>query len=651
MANGFPADELIPLECKGRFFKSRGTMDDILGNFSLMVVDSLDTLAVMGEWDEFIFGAEHIINSLNFTNSGIVSVFETNIRMLGGLLSIHLLILDKAEHLGDFGKNYNNEILDIAIELADRMLPAFDTPTGIPCARVHLIEGPSCDSDQITTAEAGTLLLEMGLLSELSGNPVYKNVADKALGKVWEQRSSRGIVGSVINVNSGKFKEFNNGIGAGVDSFYEYLFKSYILFGDSLYLDMFNSAYATLLKYNKDPNYFHTVNSVSGKAVNHGVQGLSMFFPGLEVLTGNVEDALRSYAFCMRLVSRVGFPPECSYPEGEDKIRLIDPSYVLRPEFVESTLYLYRATKNPVFQLIAKQSLKAIREFTKNSCGFSAIGNLLLMTQDDRLDTFFFSETLKYIYLIFDEDNFANKEPYLFTTEAHLIPLKSDYIKSYDKDLISNIPSSKTSCPAVHGMHFSPNMVKYTQAIENLLIQMEARLVVMTTEYNTEINVASQRFGKITIYGESGLFGGSVPKDGIKGFIFPTDPLSACPSKDKKKTSLNKTVCVSLDFFDEDYEIDKGDELIYSENDISIAVALRGGCFFAEKALEAEAAGARALLIVDNVHDLLFTMSDARPDKPTAVNIPSILIPKHKGDTLLRWIELGEILTVTIYPH
>lgn len=79
-------------------------MDDILGNFSLMVVDSLDTLAVMGEWDEFIFGVEHIINDLNFTKSGIVSVFETNIRMLGGLLSIHLLILDKIEHLGTFGK-------------------------------------------------------------------------------------------------------------------------------------------------------------------------------------------------------------------------------------------------------------------------------------------------------------------------------------------------------------------------------------------------------------------------------------------------------------------------------------------------------------------------------------------------------------------
>lgn len=376
-----------------------------------------------------------------------------------------------------------------------------------------------------------------------------------------------------------------------------------------------------------------------------------MFFPGLEVLIGNVEDALRSYAFCMKLVSRVGFPPECSYPEGEDKIRLIEASYVLRPEFIESTLYLYRATKNTVFQLIAKKTLIAIREFTKNSCGFSAIGNFLLMNQDDRLDTFFFSETLKYLYLIFDEDNFANKEPYLFTTEAHLISLKSDYIKSYDKDLVSNIPSDKTTCPVVHGMHFSPKMAKYTKTIERLLIQMEARLVVMTTEYNTEIEVTSQRFGKITIYGESGLFGGSIPKEGIRGFIFPTNPLSACPSKGKK-TSLNKTVCVSMDFFDEDDEnYDNGDELVYSEKDISIAVALRGGCFFAEKALEAENAGARALLIVDNVHDLLFTMSDARPDKPTAVNIPSILVPKQKGDTLLRWVELGEILTVMIKPH
>lgn len=655
MGHGFPDDELMPLDCKGRRYKSRGNMDDILGNYSLMLVDSLDTLAILGEWDDFIFGAEYIINNLTFAESGIVSLFETNIRILGGLLSIHLLIIEKREYLGSFGEKYDNQILNIAIELGNRMLPAFDTKTGIPCARVHLRNGPSCDSDKITTAEAGTLLLEMGLLSELSGDPIYKNTADKSLIKLWEQRSKRGIVGSVINVNDGKYKEFNNGIGAGVDSFYEYLFKSYILFGDSVYLDMFNSAFLNLMKYNKNNEYFVTVNSQNGRIVNNAIEGLSMFFPGLEVLTGNVEDALRSYSYCLKIVSRTLLPPESSFPDGDDRIKLISPSYVLRPEFIESTLYLFKATKNPVFQLIAKQSLYAIREFTKNSCGFSAINNLMLMNQENRLDSFFFSETLKYLYLIFDENNFANQENYLFTTEAHLIPLKHKYVNSFDKDLVSNIPLHGTFCPVTQGMRFTPKMAKYIRLIEKYLINMEARLAVTTTEYNSKIEISSDRFGKLEIFGESALFGGKVKKEGIHGLIFPTNPLDACPKNGvKNMTVLNKDICISTDYFSKDEnenDHENANEKIDFSDNYSIAVALRGDCFFAEKALEAEAAGASALLIVDNVYDLLFTMSDARPDKPSAVSIPSILIPKQKGDTLLRWLELGELLTVSIYPH
>lgn len=663
MANGFPDDELKPLECRGRRHKTRGTMDDILGNFSLMMVDSLDTLAVMGEWDEFASGVEHIIRNVNFTYSEIVSVFEANIRMLGGLLSIHLLVLENKAKLGTLGQNYAGEVLALAAQLCDRLLPAFATPTGLPCARVHLRKGAACDSDQITTAEAGTLLLEMGLLSELTGNPVYKATADKSLGRLWEQRSARGMVGSVIDVKTGRFRELKNGIGAGVDSFYEYLLKSYILFGDPLYLDMFNSAYDALMRYNKDGEYFRAVNAITGAPISNEVHGLSMFFPGLEVLAGNIEDALRSYAFCMRIVSRLAFPPEVAFLGKDNTIRLQDPSYVLRPEFIESTLYLYRATRNPVFQLIAKQTLIAIREFTKNSCGFSAISSLLLMNQEDRLDTFFFSETLKYLYLIFDVDNFANKEPYLFTTEAHPIPLKNTYVAAMDKDLVAGAPLYETLCPAVHGMHFSSRMAEHIRAIERSLLQMEARIVVVTTEYNAVLEVSSQHFGSLTIRGESGMFGSPIPAEGIKGFVFPTVPLDACPtSKGKKrKTILNKTICVSLDFFndtdnsdddnDDEGEGDQGNNSPNSEKDVAVAIAMRGGCYFVEKAVEAEAAGAKAVIIADNVYNLLFTMSDARPDKPTQVKIPSILISKQKGEQLYRWLELGEVLSVAIYPH
>ena len=94
MQKAYPGDELMPLSCKGRVrgvTSSRGDIDDALGNFAMTLIDSLDTLAVIGDLDRFESGVKRVIEDVKFDSNLVVSVFETNIRVLGGLVSAHVM--------------------------------------------------------------------------------------------------------------------------------------------------------------------------------------------------------------------------------------------------------------------------------------------------------------------------------------------------------------------------------------------------------------------------------------------------------------------------------------------------------------------------------------------------------------------------------
>ncbi|EXC44854.1 putative alpha-mannosidase I MNS4 [Morus notabilis] len=121
MENAFPLDELRPLSCGG---------EDSLGGYALTLIDSLDTLALLGDWERFAASVEWIGKNLRFDINKTVSLFETSIRVLGGLLSAHLIASDYAT--GMKIPAYDNQLLHLAEDLARRLLPAFDTPTGIP---------------------------------------------------------------------------------------------------------------------------------------------------------------------------------------------------------------------------------------------------------------------------------------------------------------------------------------------------------------------------------------------------------------------------------------------------------------------------------------------------------------------------------------
>uniref|UniRef100_A0AC34GEB5 Alpha-1,2-Mannosidase n=1 Tax=Panagrolaimus sp. ES5 TaxID=591445 RepID=A0AC34GEB5_9BILA len=176
MEHAFPHDEIMPIACAPRIrgkTPSRGDVDDALGNFSVTLIDALDTLVVIGELDVFEDSVKKVIETVRFDSDLVVSVFETNIRMVGGLISAHVLAKQLQQKDEGHFKWYNDELLKMTVDLADRLLPAFNTTSGLPHPRVNLKRGMLKHlKDQVDTCTAcsGTMILEMAALSRLTGN-------------------------------------------------------------------------------------------------------------------------------------------------------------------------------------------------------------------------------------------------------------------------------------------------------------------------------------------------------------------------------------------------------------------------------------------------------------------------------------------------
>jgi len=287
MKYAFPSDELHPLTCNGKDrdinFENFG-VNDVLGNFSLTLIDSLDTLAIIGDKKAFQKAVDDVIKTVNFDMDHKVQLFEVNIRILGGLLSAHLFAIN--DEYGVKLDNYNNELLDLAYDLGKRLLPAFtDSKSEIPLSRVNLKYGALKNETDNCSAGAGTLILEFGTLSRLTGDTRFEDYTRKALYKLWEKRSYLNLIGNTINSDTANWNYISSGIGAGIDSFYEYILKAYILFGDPDYLKMFNDAYNSIKLYirNNDGLYLN-VNMNTGRRIAYTMDGLSAFLPGLQVL-------------------------------------------------------------------------------------------------------------------------------------------------------------------------------------------------------------------------------------------------------------------------------------------------------------------------------------------------------------------------------
>uniref|UniRef100_A0A672ZQL3 alpha-1,2-Mannosidase n=1 Tax=Sphaeramia orbicularis TaxID=375764 RepID=A0A672ZQL3_9TELE len=358
MKYAFPEDELNPIDCEGRgpdvLNPSNININDVLGNYSLTLIDTLDTLLVLGNVTEFQRAVKLVIDTVSFDKDSTVQVFEANIRILGSLISAHILLTDPKHPFGEVGfEGYDNELLHLAHDLAVRLLPAFEnTSTGIPYPRVNLKTGVPLDSiNETCTAGAGSLLVEFGILSRLIGDSTFEWVARRAVRALWNLRSNEtGLLGNVVNIQTGQWVGKQSGLGAGMDSFYEYLLKSYILFGEKEDYKMFQAAYESIQNHLRrgrescnegegDPPLYVNVNMFSGEIMNTWIDSLQAFFPGLQVLNGDVDNAICLHAFYYAIWKRFGALPERYNWQLQAPDVLF---YPLRPELVESTYLLYQ---------------------------------------------------------------------------------------------------------------------------------------------------------------------------------------------------------------------------------------------------------------------------------------------------------------------
>uniref|UniRef100_A0A672IZ48 alpha-1,2-Mannosidase n=1 Tax=Salarias fasciatus TaxID=181472 RepID=A0A672IZ48_SALFA len=424
-------DELMPLSCRGRVRgqePNRGDIDDSLGKFSLTLIDTLDTLVVLNKLDEFEDAVRKAVQDVRLDNDVVVSVFETNIRVLGGLLGGHVMA-DLLRQRGERMQWYRDELLHMAKELGHRLLPAFNTTSGLPYPKVNLRYGvlnplsrTGTESDTCTAC-AGTMILEFAALSRLSGNSVFEEHARKALDVLWERRQ-RGsdLVGTVINIHNGEWVRRDSGVGAGIDSYYEYLMKAYILLGDSVFLDRFNIHYSAIMKYISQPPLLLNVHMHNPTvSVRSWMDSLLAFFPGLQVLRGDLKPAIETHEMLYQVTKQHKFLPEAFTTE----FRVHWGQHLLRPEFAESTYYLYKATGDPYYLRVGQSIVEKLNAYARVPCGFAAVQDVRTGTHEDRMDSFFLAEMFKYLYLLFSEKSQLpiDIDDYIFTTEAHLLPV------------------------------------------------------------------------------------------------------------------------------------------------------------------------------------------------------------------------------------
>jgi len=383
-------------------------------------VDALDTMILMGLKDEADAARKYILDNLSFDRDIYVQNFEITIRLLGGLLSSYQLTGDK-------------HLLTLAEDLGNRLVPVFESPTGLPYKFVNLKTG-KVRGAETNPAETGTLLIEFGTLSKLTGKPIFFDKAKRALVETYNRRSPIGLIGTRFNVETGKWTNTDSHISAEIDSYYEYLLKSWLLFGDQDCKRMWLESITAVNKYLADEFvresarqsakelwYGHAdMNSGKRTATTYGA--LDAFFPAVLALSGDLDRAKRLQASSFMMWRQHGIEPEeFNYRTME----VVHAGYPLRPEIMESTYHLYHYTKDPHYLRMGETLFRDFVTHCKTEAGYAALKSVVTKEKSDSMQSFLFAETFKYFYLLFAPPKTLAFDKVTFNTEAH--PLRKTW--------------------------------------------------------------------------------------------------------------------------------------------------------------------------------------------------------------------------------
>ncbi|XP_073937056.1 mannosyl-oligosaccharide 1,2-alpha-mannosidase IC isoform X2 [Castor canadensis] len=398
------------------------------------IIDSLDTLYLMELKEEFQEAKAWVKESFHLNVSGEASLFEVNIRYIGGLLSAFYLTGEEVFRLK-------------AIKLGEKLLPAFNTPTGIPKGVVNFKSGSwgwtTAGSSSIL-AEFGSLHLEFLHLTELSGNQVFAEKVRNIRRVLRKIDKPFGLYPNFLSPVSGNWVQHHVSVGGLGDSFYEYLIKSWLMSAktDTEAKNMYYEALEAIETYllNVSPGGLTYIAEWRGGILDHKMGHLACFSGGMIAL--GAEDAKEEKrAHYRELAAQITRTCHESYVRSDTKLgpeafwfnsgreavatQLGESYYILRPEVVESYMYLWRQTHNPIYREWGWDVVMALEKYCRTEAGFSGIQDVYssIPNHDNKQQSFFLAETLKYLYLLFSEDDVLSLEDWVFNTEAHPLPV------------------------------------------------------------------------------------------------------------------------------------------------------------------------------------------------------------------------------------
>uniref|UniRef100_A0A3B3QW31 alpha-1,2-Mannosidase n=1 Tax=Paramormyrops kingsleyae TaxID=1676925 RepID=A0A3B3QW31_9TELE len=414
---GWGHNELKPLAKKGH-------STNIFGNSQMgaTIVDALDTLYMMGLHDEFKDGQAWIEENLDFSVNAEVSVFEVNIRFIGGLLAAYYLS--------------GQEVFKVkAVQLAEKLLPAFNTPTGIPWAMVNLKSGVGrnwgwASAGSSILAEFGTLHMEFVHLTYLSGNPnFYQKVMHirKLLAKL---DRPNGLYPNYLNPRTGRWGQHHTSVGGLGDSFYEYLLKAWLMSDRTdkearkTYDDAIEAIERHLIR--KSSGGLTFIGEWKNGHLERKMGHLTCFAGGMFALGADGSPNDKAGHYLRQYLLKLG-PEAFKFDSGLEAvaIRQNEKYYILRPEVIETYWYMWRFTHDPKYRQWGWEAAEAINKHCRVSGGFSGVKDVYSSSPayDDVQQSFFLAETLKYLYLLFSSDDLLPLDSWVFNTEAHPLPV------------------------------------------------------------------------------------------------------------------------------------------------------------------------------------------------------------------------------------
>jgi len=398
------------------------------------------------------------IPTINYhTTPSSVSLFETTIRYLGGMISGYDFLTGP---LADLAENKTNvdALLKQSINLANALSFAFETPSGVPYNNIDFSTRGN-DGSNNGLATVGTLVLEWVRLADLTGNKTYGELAEKGESYLLNPEPAStepwpGLLGMGIDPKTGQFTDASGGWVGGADSFYEYLIKMYVYDPARYqeYRDRWVLAVDSSIKHlasspapRPDITWLAAYN---GQRIEKVSQHLACFDGGNFILGGQVLGVQSYVDFGLALTNgchetyistatRIG-PEIFAWDDGnvpdsqkdffnKTGFYIENGGYQLRPEVIESYYYAYRATGDTKYQEWAWDAFKAINATTRVGSGFSSISNVNAKNGGsftDFQESFWFAEVLKYSYLIQAPDaewqvGKDGKNAWVFNTEAH----------------------------------------------------------------------------------------------------------------------------------------------------------------------------------------------------------------------------------------